>query len=69
MHAIVGGAHEQPQTIKGGKSAFGIQLGGGADYRFNPRFSGRLEGNYIRTTFFGQSQNNFDATAGLVVHF
>lgn len=69
MHAIVGGAHEQPQTIAGGKNAFGIQLGGGADYRFNPRFSARLEGNYIRTTFFGQSQNNFDAAAGLVVHF
>jgi opacity protein-like surface antigen len=69
MHAIVGGAHEQPQTAAGGKNAFGIQVGGGADYRFNPRFSGRLEGDYVRTTFFGQSQNNYEASAGIVVHF
>ncbi|HEX4546075.1 MAG TPA: hypothetical protein VH110_06905 [Candidatus Acidoferrum sp.] len=69
MHAIFGGAHEQPQTSKGGKNAFGVQLGGGADYRFNPRFSARLEGDYVRTTFFGQSQNNYQGMAGLVVHF
>lgn len=69
MHAILGGAHEQPRTSAGGKNAFGVQLGGGADYRFNPRFSARLEGDYVRTTFFGQSQNNYQGTAGLVVHF
>ena len=69
LHGIVGGAHEQPQTAAGGRNAFGIQLGGGADYRFNPRFSGRLEGDYIRTSFFGQSQNNYQAVAGIVVHF
>ena len=69
MHAIVGGAHEQPQTAAGGKNAFSIVAGGGADYRFNPRFSGRLEGDYVRTTFFGQSQNNYEASAGIVVHF
>jgi opacity protein-like surface antigen len=69
LHAIVGGAHEQPQTSAGGRNAFGLQLGGGADYRFNPRFSGRLQGDYVRTSFFSQSQNNFQLTAGLVIHF
>jgi opacity protein-like surface antigen len=69
LHAILGGAHEQPQTAGNGKNAFALQLGGGADYNFNYRFSGRLEGDLLRTSFFGQSQNNFQLTAGVVVHF
>lgn len=69
LHVIMGGAHEQPQTGAGGRNAFGLQLGGGADYRFNPRFSGRLQGDYVRTSFFSQSQNNFQLSAGLVLHF
>jgi len=69
LHAIIGGAHEQPQTAGNGKNAFAVQLGGGADYNFNARFSARLEGNYVRTSFFGQSQNNFQLGAGLVLHF
>jgi hypothetical protein len=69
LHVIFGGAHEQPQTAGSGKNAYGIQAGGGADYGFNSRFSGRLQANYIRTGFFGQSQNNFELGAGLVVHF
>jgi len=69
LHALVGGAHELPQTAAGGKNAFGLQLGGGADYRFNPRFSGRLQGDYVHTSFWSQSQNNFQLSAGFVIHF
>jgi opacity protein-like surface antigen len=69
VHAILGGAHEQPQTAGNSRNTYSIQLGGGADYHFNPRFSGRLEGNYVRTSFFSQSQNNFQLCAGIVMHF
>jgi opacity protein-like surface antigen len=69
MHAIVGGAHEQPQTVGNGKNAFAFQVGGGVDYVFNPRFAGRLEGNYIRSYFFSQAQNNYQLGAGIVIHF
>lgn len=69
LHGIFGGAHEQPQTAGNSRNSYSILAGGGADYNFNARFSGRLEGNYIRTGFFGQSQNNFQLGAGLVVHF
>jgi opacity protein-like surface antigen len=69
MHAIVGGAHEQPQTQGNGKNAFAFQVGGGADYVFNPRFAARLEGNYIRSYFFSQAQNNFQLGAGIVFRF
>jgi hypothetical protein len=69
VHAILGGAHEQPQLAANGKNAFAVEAGGGADYRFNPRFSGRLEANWIRTSFFSQSQNNFELMGGVVFHF
>jgi hypothetical protein len=69
LHAIVGGAHEQPQTAGNGRNAFAAEAGGGADYRFNPRFSGRLEANWIHTSFFSQSQNNFELMGGVVFHF
>jgi len=69
LHALIGGAHEQPQTAGNGRNGFALQLGGGADYNFNSRFSGRLDGNFVRTSFFGQSQNNFQLGAGVVVHF
>jgi hypothetical protein len=69
MHAIVGGAHEQPQTADSGRNSFAVKVGGGADYRFNPRFSGRLEGDWVRTGFFNQSQNNFELMGGVVFHF
>jgi opacity protein-like surface antigen len=68
-HVIVGGSHEQPQTAGNSKNAFAVQIGGGADYRFNPRLSGRLEANWVRTSYFSQSQNNFELMAGVVFHF
>jgi len=70
LHAIFGGAHEQPQTAGNAKrSGFALQLGGGVDYNFNYRFSGRLGGDLVRTSVFGQNQNNFQLTAGAVMHF
>jgi hypothetical protein len=69
IHGIFGGAHEQPQTGEGSRNAYSIQLGGGADYRWNPRISFRLEGDYVRTGFFHQSQNNFQLAGGIVFHF
>ncbi len=69
VHAIVGGAHEQPQIAGASKNSFAVMAGGGADYRFNPRLSGRLEADYVHTSFFSESQNNFQLTAGVVFHF
>jgi len=68
-HAIFGGSHEQPQTAGNSKNSYAIEAGGGADYRFNPRFSGRLEADWVRTGFFNQSQNNFQLMGGVVFHF
>ena len=68
-HAIFGGAHEQPQVANQGKTSFALELGGGADYRVNPRFSGRLEADWVHTSFFSQTQNNFELMGGVVFHF
>jgi opacity protein-like surface antigen len=69
VHAIVGGAHEMPKTAGNSKNAFAVEVGGGADYRFNPRLSGRLQGDWVHTSFFSQSQNNFQLVGGVVFHF
>jgi opacity protein-like surface antigen len=69
VHAIFGGSHEQPQTADHSRNSYAIEAGGGADYRFNPRLSGRLEADWVRTGFFSQSQNNFQLMGGVVFHF
>ena len=68
-HVIFGGAHEFPQTAGHSKSSYAIEGGGGADYRFNPRLSGRLEADWVHTGLFGQNQNNFELMGGVVFHF
>jgi len=70
LHGIFGGAHENPQLAAGGsRNSYSIMAGGGADYRWNPRVSFRLEADYVRTGFFNQSQNNFQLAGGIVFHF
>jgi len=69
LHGIFGGAHEQPQIAGSGRNSYAIKAGGGADYRWNPRVSFRLEGDYVRTGFFKQSQNDFQLSGGIVFHF
>lgn len=68
-HVMAGGAHVLPQTAAGGKNAFAMRAGIGADYRLNAVFSWRAEADYVRTQFFGGSQNNFQMATGAVFHF
>ena len=68
-HVIVGGAHLQPQTAAGNRTAFSVTAGAGVDYRVNSRLSLRAEADYLYTDFWSQHQNNFQATTGVVFHF
>jgi len=68
-HALVGGSHLQPQTAGNSRSALSAQGGIGLDYRLNSRLSLRAELDWVYTTFFNQTQNNFQATTGAVFHF
>ncbi len=68
-HAMIGGAHLQPQTAAGNRSALMAQAGVGVDYRVNSRLSLRAEGDWVFTNFYNQNQNSFQATTGVVFHF
>ena len=69
IHALVGISHEQPQVAAGGTHAFAAQIGGGVDYRINPRLSLRLQGDFLHTSFFNQEQNSFTTAFSVVIHF
>jgi hypothetical protein len=68
-HALVGGAHLQPQTAGNSRNALSAQAGIGLDYRLHARFSVRGETDWVYTTFFNQTQNNFQAALSVVFHF
>lgn len=74
---LFGGAHADA-SIGGGpgaQNAFGMAIGGGADYRISDRFSLRpLQVDYLLTRFKentpnAQNQNNLRASTGFVIHF
>jgi hypothetical protein len=69
VHAIVGGVHILPQTALGSQNGFEVLVGGGLDYSLNPNWALRLEGDYVRTQLFGESQNNGQAVLGIVYRF
>jgi hypothetical protein len=68
-HALVGGAHVNPQVAGSSKNGFAFQVGGGVDYFFNPRLSFRGEGDYVLTRLYSGNQNNFQIGVGFVLHF
>jgi Outer membrane protein beta-barrel domain len=68
-HVLVGGAHLQPQTAGNSRDSLEVTAGGGLDYRVNARLSLRVEGDWLRTQFFSDSQNNFQGVAAVVFHF
>jgi hypothetical protein len=68
-HALVGGAHLQPQTPGNSRGAFSAQAGIGMDFRLHSRFSVRGETDWVYTTFFNQTQNGFQAALDVVFHF
>jgi hypothetical protein len=68
-HVIAGGVHVLPQTAGNSQNGFGVQTGGGADYRIYPHLSARVEVDWVKTHLFGQWQNSAQANADVVLHF
>lgn len=68
-HVLFGGAHILPQTAFGGRNAFEVQAGGGGDYPLNLHWVLRIEADYLRTQFFGTSQNSGQAILGFAYRF
>jgi hypothetical protein len=68
-HALIGMAHVNPQLAGVGKNGVALQLGGGADFLNRRPISLRVEGDWVRTQLYSQSQNNFQVVTGVVLHF
>jgi hypothetical protein len=56
-------------VFAGTDNSWAAAIGGGADYTITPRFGWRLQADYVRTQFFGNTQNNVRASTGLVFRF
>jgi len=50
-------------------TSFAIALGGGIDYRLFRPIALRVEGDYVRTSFFNTTQNNIRVSTGVVFRF
>jgi opacity protein-like surface antigen len=50
-------------------TSYATALGGGLDYKIFSRVAWRLEGDYVRTHFFGAGQNNLRLSTGIAFRF
>jgi hypothetical protein len=63
-HIHTGGTLPGPSN-----TSFATALGGGLDYRLFGPIAARIEGDYLRTSFFSSTQNNFRLAVGGVFRF
>ena len=50
-------------------TSFADAFGGGFDYRLFRPLAWRLQGDYVQTRFFGETQNNVRISTGIVFRF
>lgn len=50
-------------------TSFATAVGGGIDYRLFRPIAWRVEGDYVRTNFFGTPQNDIRVSTGIVIRF
>jgi opacity protein-like surface antigen len=53
----------------GTDTSYATALGGGLDYKIFKLVAWRVEGDYVRTHFFGTGQDNYRFSTGIAVHF
>lgn len=68
-HVTIGRANVFPQTSFSSTGGLAIQGGGGYDYRVNPRFSIRAEGDWLHSRLYSTSQNNVKIVLGFAFNF
>ncbi|HVI06903.1 MAG TPA: hypothetical protein VND65_01270 [Candidatus Binatia bacterium] len=67
--ALFGAGHVSLNDGGGSDTSFATALGGGVDYKLLKLVALRLQGDYVQTRFFSQTQNNFRLSTGIAVHF
>src|ERR1700685_10573 len=65
---LSGAGHVSTNGI-GNDSSFATALGGGLDYRIIRPIAWRFQGDYVRTRFFGSTQNNVRLSTGIALRF
>jgi hypothetical protein len=65
---LVGVAHANANGI-GTNNSFATAIGGGLDYRIIRPVAWRLQGDYVRSSLFGETQNNVRISTGIVFRF
>lgn len=70
-HALFGVAHTGVHAFGSSETdnSFSTAIGGGLDYRLIRPIAWRLQGDFLHTHFFGNTQNNFRFSTGLVLRF
>jgi hypothetical protein len=66
---LIGAGHVSVGNGGGSDTSFANAVGGGLDYKLIPLLAWRFEGDYVNTRFFGNTQNNFRFSTGIVVRF
>ena len=67
-HVLLGGAHFSAGGV--GDTAFSMAIGGGMDYEVKQGISWRIiQGDYLLTRFFGETQNNGRLSTGVIFRF
>jgi hypothetical protein len=74
IHGLFGKAQDRINISTSISSHFesvgrAIVAGGGYDRDLTPRFTFRVQADFLRTDTFGTTQNDIRATTGLVFHF
>ncbi len=69
--AMFGASHinESASLVSASDTSFAYALGGGVDYHLIPLISWRVQGDFLQTRFFSNTQNNVRISTGIVIHF
>jgi hypothetical protein len=70
-HALFGASHvnSSGNGYSASDTSFGDALGGGLDYKVLHFFAVRLQADALQTRFYGNTQNDFRFSTGLVFNF
>jgi opacity protein-like surface antigen len=69
-HALIGAAHmsASQSLLSSSDTSFAYALGGGIDYHLIPLIGWRVQGDWLETRFFSNTQNNVRISTGIVIH-
>ena len=69
--ALLGASHLTASSsgVSNSNTSFAYALGGGLDYHLIPLVSWRVQGDFLQTRFFSNTQNNVRISTGIVIHF